>query len=70
MTARVWCLAGIERQEVIFVLEKNHGLARGAECERGVFGRVHDGHLDFRERHLLRRVEHAELHACGEEALE
>ena len=34
---------GIEGKEMVVVLEQDHGFAGGAEGERGVFRRIHDG---------------------------
>src|SRR6202035_4768841 len=63
-------LAGLEGERVGVVLEKDHGFAGGAEGELGILRRVDVAEGDGGEGDALRRVEHAEAHARGEEALD
>src|SRR5579859_4174605 len=60
----------IDREDVIFVLEQDHGFACGAKSEFGMLGRIDFRVLDRRERDPLRRIEHAKLNARRKQAFE
>ena len=70
ITAMVLPSLGFQRQKVVVVLEQHHGFARCPKREASMFGRVHDGERNRRVRHASRRIEHAQLHARGEETLD
>ncbi len=58
---------GLERENAI-VLEQDHGLVGDFAGHGAMLGAVEQALVDLGVGHHLRRVEHAELHARGEEA--